>query len=141
MCKMLELTVTCYACGMPSSSLWARRVRRRRGHENGSSSSSSSSSSSPAPFYPQLEAKDCPPGAVVNDDGTVHLCAFCFALLDFQQQSSMSSDGGDKASGSTDKKDAEKKVNPILWKFVCGVCGVETYRKRVRALPIQVLMI
>lgn len=137
MCKMLELTLTCFACGIPSSSLWARRVRRRRpgsgtnhqSHNNGHHNHHSP----PAPFYSQLEGKDCPPGAVVNEDGTVNLCAFCFALLDSASRGNVE---GARVAGIT--PESNHRASSTIWKFVCGVCAVETYRKRVRALPLQV---
>ncbi len=116
MCKMgmeLQNTVTCWKCGYATATLWSRKVRRDR---DGSGSS--------APFYSQLERRGCPSGAVVNSDGTVYLCAFCFALIDSNSNSSSSCSEDD----------------PTFWKFVCGLCGISTYRKRVRALPLRVRM-
>jgi hypothetical protein len=111
MCKMLEVAVTCFACGMSSSAMWSRKVRR----------------GPPLPFYPQLENKECPPGAIVLEDGSVHLCAFCHALYDSHaRQGSLVGEEEKRGCGGSGRG------------FVCAVCAVETYRKRVRALPTQV---
>lgn len=114
-------TITCYACGMPSSSVWAKAIRCQR--------NSSKSSSESEPYFPYfLKSHSSPKGAVMKEDGTTHLCAFCFVSLEAQWN---------------DYEKSPNKVHPNertynLQKFVCAVCGVETYRKRIRALPFQV---
>src|SRR4051812_18271661 len=110
MCKMLELTVTCFSCGMLSSPLWAKRARRYPVSEV--------EDGDDAPYFGLLDNKDCPPGAVVLEDGIVHLCAFCFALLSAQG-------GGRGEEGQDDRGRRASTPNPEkLLRFICGVCGV-----------------
>jgi ribosomal protein L37E len=110
-------TVTCFTCGMPSSKEWAQRVRSRP-----------SPSSPGEPFFPfLLEGPSAPPqGALLLEDGSTFLCAFCHALLESQWTNN--NQGG--------SHQPHRHYN--VAKFICAVCGVETYRKRVRALPFQV---
>ncbi|OXA46931.1 uncharacterized protein LOC110855928 isoform X2 [Folsomia candida] len=110
-------TVTCYTCQMPSSKEWAQLVQSRPYSPDPS-----------VPFFPfLLQTGSPPPGALFSENGSTYLCAFCHALLESQW------------NAFEGKKEI---VTPMqrkyfIRKFICAVCGVETYRKRVRALPFQ----
>jgi len=110
-------TLTCCNCGMPSSKEWAQRVHTR-------------TQSPGRPFYPFLaesKTRSPPTGArICEKDGTTFLCAFCFTSLEAQWNS--------MEKGNVPLKDRHYNAN----NFICAVCGVETYRKRVRALPFHV---
>lgn len=110
------LTITCCNCGMPSSIEWAQRIHTRP---------------QPAgvPFYPFLVDSKSPQAGVhiiTQEDGTTYLCAFCHASLEAQWNSF------EKRNVPTNER--YYKTN----NFICAVCGVQTYRKRVRALPFKV---
>jgi len=109
-------TITCYTCGMPSSKEWAQRVHTRPRSIPG------------RPFYPFLaDLKSPPAGAQFSAaDGTTFLCAFCQASLEAQWISF--------EKRNILVKDRQYSLN----NFICSVCSIETYRKRVRALPFQV---
>lgn len=108
------LTVTCYVCGMPSSKEWAQKARSRP-------------TTPMKPYYPFLLQLSPPVGgALLREDGSTYLCAFCHASLEaqwiiYESQQVI--------------PPPNRKYN--IQKFICAVCGVETYRKRIRALPFQ----
>lgn len=132
MCKkMLELQVTCFSCGMMSSPLWAKRARRFPTSEE--------EDEDDAPYFSLLQERDCPAGAVVLEDGSVHLCAYCFALFNSMQIRRGGGEEGDGQGGGSRRSSTPNLEKQL--RFICGVCGVQTYRKRVRALPIQVIKI
>jgi ribosomal protein L37E len=109
-------TVTCFACGHPSSKEWAQKVSCRPYRQE--------------PYFPfLLDEHPAPQGGHVMEDGTVNLCAFCHALLESQWNS----------HEARRILPPQRKYN--VHKFICAVCGVETYRKRVRALPFQVILV
>jgi len=132
-----SFTVTCFTCGMPSSKEWAQRVRSRplplhlpqepffpflqEMYTNSNNSSGGGSGGSGGP----------PPGAIVMEDGSTFLCAFCHALLESQWT------GYEVKARDAPKVPLHLRTYNVA-KFICAVCGVETYRKRVRALPFQV---
>lgn len=114
------LTVTCYTCGMPSSKDWAQKVRCKENHGGTN-----------VPYYPFLLDMMAPLGAMLSDDGWTYLCAFCHASTEAQWKKYEEA----KAEG-TYVSPRDRKYS--LQKFICAVCGVKTYRKRIRALPFQV---
>lgn len=133
-------TVTCFACGMPSSKEWATRTLTRPFGEGGPL---------PTPYFPFLLDTHPPPtGAIVMEDGSTYLCAFCYALLESQWNAYEANKAVVTVAGGRGQNQgvggpvgvavaaSQRKYN--FHKFICAVCGVETYRKRVRALPFQV---
>ncbi|ODN04709.1 hypothetical protein Ocin01_01968, partial [Orchesella cincta] len=78
------------------------------------------------PYFPFLLQLSPLNGAILREDGSTYLCAFCHASLEAQWN----------------VYESQQVVPPpnrkySIQKFICAVCGVETYRKRIRALPFQ----
>ncbi|CAL8096395.1 unnamed protein product [Orchesella dallaii] len=108
-----SFTITCYTCGMPSSKEWAQKARSRP-------------TTPMKPYFPFLLQLSPLNGAIIREDGSTYLCAFCHASLEAQWN----------------VYESQQVVPPpnrkySFQKFICAVCGVETYRKRIRALPFQ----
>ncbi|CAG7815578.1 unnamed protein product, partial [Allacma fusca] len=113
-CAGDTLTITCFTCGMPSSKEWAQKVRSRPTNPL-------------KPYFPFLLQLQPPQGLNLKEDGTTYVCAFCHASLEAQWKN--------YERQPSDIPAVNRKYN--LYKFICAVCGVETYRKRVRTLPFQ----
>lgn len=111
-----SFTVICHVCGIPSSREWARKAQSRP----------TSCSKPYFPFLTQIRSLGGA-GPFSWEDGSAYLCAFCHASLEAQW------------SLYEDQQvvpPPHRKYN--ILKFICAVCGVQTYRKRIRALPFQV---
>merc|ERR1719500_653496 len=105
----------CFLCGLHSELSFARMLY-------------SEAQGKKAPFFPFMKDHSPKPRAeVLRDDGTALVCTFCYHTVMEQWQR---------------YQDERSPVTPSLRKYnvndyVCFVCHVKTYRKRIRALRVM----
>jgi len=105
----------CFLCGLHSELSFARMLY-------------SDAQGKKAPFFPFMKHHSPKPRAeVLRDDGTALVCTFCYHSVMEQWQR---------------YQDERNPISPALRKYnindyVCFVCHIKTYRKRIRALSVM----
>ena len=119
-----EQSIYCYLCGMNSTSSFAHWLPSAPPKE-------ASNGGPPTPYFPYLLRFAASSRAEkLQEDGSALVCSFCYHMVHSQWKQY------EDAPASKSLRPETRVYN--THDYVCYVCGIATYRKRVRALPVEV---
>ena len=120
----------CFLCGLHSELTFARMLY-------------STAPGKKAPFFPFMKSHVPKHKAeTLREDGTALVCTFCYHTVMSQWSRYQDSSRGSIGSGTSHSAVLDPASRSYNFQdYICYVCGIPTYRKRIRALRVVVRFI
>ena len=117
----------CFLCGLHSELTFARMLY-------------STAPGKKAPFFPFMKSHVPKHKAeTLREDGTALVCTFCYHTVMSQWSRYQDSSRGSIGSGTSHSAVLDPASRSYNFQdYICYVCGIPTYRKRIRALRVVV---